>query len=297
MSPQELLSTSVMNAAGSGRENRLGDYLRARRGLVAPETVGLPEDERRRVPGLRREEVALLAGISSDYYLRLEQGRNRNPSVQVLEAIARVLQLDEPSTEHLLKLSATAPRRRRAPRRETVIPRILELVRSIEMPAFVAGRYMDVLASNPLAHVLSPELRPGENLLRAAFLDADDRIHFDRNDMVAMFRKRVGADLDDPRAVQLIGELSLASEAFRQAWARHDVRPARGGPVRIDHPQVGPMELNLSKLAVDDTGDQMLVIYHPTDTHPESADRFTLLASWAAETRPVREEDVRAVDD
>jgi transcriptional regulator with XRE-family HTH domain len=237
----------------------------------------------------------MLAGISSDYYLRLEQGRNRNPSVQVLEAIARVLQLDEPSTEHLLTLSATPPRRPRAPRRERVVPRIVELVRSMELPAFVTGRYMDVLASNSLANVLSPEFRVGANLLRAAFLDADDRMHFDRDEMVAMFRKRVGADLDDPRAVQLIGELSLASEAFRQAWARHDVRPARGGPVRIDHPQVGPMELNLSKLAVDDTGDQLLVIYHPTEAHPESTDRLTLLASLAAKTRPVQ--DVRTAAD
>jgi hypothetical protein len=116
-------------------------------------------------------------------------------------------------------------------------------------------------------------------------------MHFDRDEMVAMFRKRVGADLDDPRAVQLIGELSLASEAFRQAWARHEVRPARGGPVRVDHPQVGPMELNLSKLMVDDTGDQVLVVYHPTDAHPDSRDRLTLLASWAAESPPVGEED------
>jgi transcriptional regulator with XRE-family HTH domain len=280
--------------SGRGRENRLGDYLRARRELVSPQTVGLPEDARRRVRGLRREEVAMLAGVSADYYLRLEQGRNRNPSVQVLEAIARVLQLDESSTEYALELSATRPRPGRTPRRrETVAPRIMELVQSINMPAFVTGRYLDVLASNPLAIALSPELRPGENLLRAAFIDTDERIHLDQREMVAMFRKRVGSDLDDPRVVQLVGELSLTSDAFRQAWARHDVRRARGGPVRVEHPQVGPMELNLSKLAVDDTGDQLLVIYHPADAHQESRDRLTLLASLAAQTRPTRRDDVR----
>lgn len=269
----------MANKTDGDRENSLGEYLRARRELVSPAAVGLPDGRRRRVSGLRREEVAMLAGISSDYYLRLEQGRNRNPSVQVLESIARVLQLDESSLEYVLELSTTKPRARHAPRRrETVTPRIAELVRSINMPAFVTGRYMDVLVSNPMALALSPVLRPGENLLRAVFLGTDERLHFDRPEMVAMFRKRVGSDLEDPRVVQLVGELSAASDAFRQAWARHDVQPARGGTVRVDHPQVGPMELNLSKLAVDETGDQLLVMYHPAGKHSESTERLTLLA-------------------
>lgn len=288
------LRSAVMTAeTGAGRANRLGDYLRARREMVSPGTVGLPEDSRRRVPGLRREEVAMLAGISSDYYHRLEQGRNRNPSAHVLEAVARVLQLDESSTEHLLELGAARPRPRRTPRRrETVAPRIVELVHSITMPAFVGGRYLDVLASNPLARALSPELGTGENLLRATFLGTERRIRFDQREMVAIFRKRVGTDLDDPRVVRLVGELSLASDAFRRAWARHDVRPARGGPVHVDHPLVGPMELNLSKLVVDDTADQWLVIYHPAAEHPESADRLALLASLAARPRPASRGDV-----
>ncbi|GGP39499.1 helix-turn-helix domain-containing protein [Saccharothrix coeruleofusca] len=278
---------------GAGSANRLGDYLRARRELVSPGAVGLPEDSRRRVPGLRREEVAMLAGISSDYYHRLEQGRNRNPSAQVLEAIAGVLRLDESSTEHLLELGAARPRPRRTPRRrETVAPRIVELVHSLTMPAFVGGRYLDVLASNSLARALSPEFETGENLLRAAFLGTEGRVRFDQREMVAMFRKRVGTDLDDPRVVRLVGELSLASAAFQRAWARHDVRPARGGPVHVDHPQVGPMELNLSKLVVDDIGDQWLVVYHPAAEHPESADRLALLASLVARVRPTSREDV-----
>ncbi|WP_120002766.1 helix-turn-helix transcriptional regulator [Nesterenkonia muleiensis] len=288
----------MANDTGGNQANRLGEYLRARRELVSPAAVGLPNDSRRRVSGLRREEVAMLAGISSDYYLRLEQGRNRNPSMQVLEAVARVLQLDEPAVEHILELSAAKPQGRRAPpRRETVTPRITELVHSINMPAFITGRYMDVLASNAIALALSPELRPGENLLRTVFLDADGPMHINRREMVAMFRKRIGSDLEDPRAVQLVGELSLASEEFRRTWSLHDVKPARGGTVRVDHPQVGPMELNLSKLAVDDTGDQTLVIYHPTNTHPESADQLALLASLAAQGQPVRQKDIHAADD
>lgn len=270
----------MADETGETRENRLGEYLRARRKLVSPRAVGLPEDRRRRVPGLRREELATLAGISSDYYLRLEQGRNRNPSVQVLEAIARALQLDESSTEYVLELSSAKPRDPLC--RETVAPRVTELVHSINLPAFVTGRYLEVLASNPLARALSPALRPGENLLRALFLDTDQRMHLDHHEMVAMFRKHVGTDLDDPRVVQLVSELSLASEAFQEVWARHEVRPARGGPVLIDHPHVGPMELNLSKLAVDDTSDQLLVVYHPTDSHPESRDRLILLTSLTA---------------
>ncbi len=226
----------------------------------------------------------MLAGISSDYYLRLEQGRNRNPSAQVLEALARVLQLDRSAIEYVLELGAVKPRARRTPRRrERVAPRILDLVRSINQPAFVTGRYMDVLASNPLAVALSPQFSLGENLLRAVFLEADGRIRFERPDMVAMFRKRVGFDLGDPRVVELVGELSVASDEFRRAWARHDVQPARGGTVRVDHPQVGPMELNLSKLGVDEAGDQLLVVFHPADAHPESTDRLTLLTSMAAQ--------------
>ncbi|QVQ52249.1 helix-turn-helix domain-containing protein [Spiractinospora alimapuensis] len=274
----------MTNVTGGDRENSLGEYLRARRELVPPAAVGLPENRRRRVSGLRREEVAMLAGISSDYYLRLEQGRNRNPSAQVLVAIARVLQLDESSLEYVLELSTDKPRARREPRhQEAVNPRISELVHSINHPAFVTGRYMDVLVSNPLALALAPELRPGENLLRTVFLDTNGRIRFDRREMVAMFRRRVGSTLEDPRVAHLVGELSTASDAFRQAWTRHDVRPVRGGTVHVDHPEVGPMELNLSKLAVDETGDQLLVVYHPASTHPESTERFTLLASVAAQ--------------
>ncbi len=132
--------------------NLLGEYVRARRELVTPEQAGIPVFGVRRVPGLRREEVALLAGISADYYLRLEQGRDRNPSVQVLEAIARVLRLDDTATAHLLRLGADGPRRHRARphrRKETVPPSITKLLATLPLPAMVEGRYFDVLAANP----------------------------------------------------------------------------------------------------------------------------------------------------
>lgn len=217
-------------------DNLLGEFLRARRELVRPDCVGVPVNGTRRVAGLRREEVALLAGISSDYYLRLEQGRDRNPSVQVLEALAGVLQLDQTATEYLLSLAGPRPRnRRRRPKKEIVPIGIRQLLEVIGLPAFVEGRYFDVLAANSLAMVLSPNLRVGENRLRAVFLDPAERALYPDWDqatarLVAGFRESVGTDTDDPRFVQLVGELSLSSEKFRQLWARHDILPRAGAP-------------------------------------------------------------------
>ncbi len=156
--------------------NLLGDYLRARRDLVTPEQVGIPVFGTRRVPGLRREEVAMLAGVSADYYLRLEQGRDRNPSAQVLESLARVLQLDEDAITYLLGLGAGRPRpaRRRA-RKETVPVGVAKLLEALQLPAFVEGRYFDVLAANPLATALSPRYVAGANRLCDIFLNPVER--------------------------------------------------------------------------------------------------------------------------
>lgn len=265
--------------------NRLGEYLRARRQAVRPEALGLPAGGRRRVPGLRREEVAMLAGVSANYYLRLEQGRDRNPSPQVLEALARVLQLDDTATRYLHELARPQPRRRRAPRPEVVPPGIATLVETIGPPAFVAGRYLDVLAANPLATALLPNVRVGENRLRSLFLDPSEHaLHPDWErtsaECVAAFRKRLGSEIDD-RAVELVGELSLASEAFRQAWAGHDVTPLRGEPVRMDHPQVGQISLGVSKLEVDGNDGLMLIVFH-AEPGTQDAERLALLASLTA---------------
>src|SRR5690349_10883493 len=218
--------------------NALGDYLRARRELVDPADAGLRVMGVRRTPGLRREEVATLAGISADYYLRLEQGRDRNPSPQVLEALARVLGLDATATQYLLSLPATRPAAARRPRREVVPAGIRQLLGALELPAFVENRMFDVLAANRVATAVFPGIRPGSNRLRSVFLDENERdLHPDweqaTGGLVAAFRASIGTDADDPRIAQLVGELSLASEQFRRLWARHDVKPLAGAPARI----------------------------------------------------------------
>ena len=263
----------------------LGDYLRARRELVTPDQVGIPASGTRRVPGLRREEVAMLAGISAEYYLRLEQGRDRNPSAQVLESIARVLQLDDPA--YLLGLAADRPRRaRRRPRREVVPPSTARLTAALPFPAFVEGRYLDVLAANTLATALSPRLVAGGNRLRDVFLDPAEQALFPdweraARHLVAGFRRSVGNDVDDPRVIELVGELSLASAHFPAMWARHDVAPRAGAAMTFRHPQVGEVRLDREKLAVSGTDGIMLVVYHPQpDT--DSADKLALLASASA---------------
>jgi transcriptional regulator with XRE-family HTH domain len=249
--------------------NTLGEYLRARRELVDPADVGLRVAGVRRTPGLRREEVATLAGISSDYYLRLEQGRDRNPSPQVLTALARVLGLDPTATSYLLSVAASRPARTRAKagRRETAPASIRQLIGAINLPAFVESRMFDVLAANPRATALSPSIRPGENRLRSMFLDPAERdLYPDWRKaivgMIASFRASIGPDADDPRTAQLVGELSLASEPFRKLWARHDVRALSGGAVTMNHPEVGPLALWREKLPVGDSDGQVLVIYH-----------------------------------
>ncbi|WP_369804938.1 helix-turn-helix domain-containing protein [Pseudonocardia sp. MH-G8] len=269
------------------RPNTLGEYLRARRELVDPADAGLNVAGVRRTPGLRREEVATLAGISADYYLRLEQGRDRNPSSQVLEALARVLGLDATATQYLLGLSAARPSRTRRPRREVVPTGIGQLLDVLELPAFVESRMFDVLAANRLATALSPGIRPGENRLRSMFLDpAEQDLHPGWEQyiggMVAAFRGSLGTDVDDPRLAQLVGELSLGSELFRQLWARHDVKPLAGGLTRMHHPEVGMLELRREKLPIGDSDGQLLVIYH-AEPGSETASSLGLLGSLAAD--------------
>lgn len=265
--------------------NRLGDYLQARRALVTPEQVGLPTTGNRRVTGLRREEVSMLAGISLDYYLRLERGRDSHPSAQVLGSLARVLQLDDVETEYLVGLGAGHPRPRRSRRPEQRVPaRLHQLLAALEVPAFVEGRTFDVLASNAVARAFSPRLVPGHNRLRSLLLDAEERAFQDdweraTVDAIASFRHVVGDDVTDTRAVELVGELSVASARFRSVWARHDVRPLTGNSTVVHHPAVGTMHLHRDKLPVDDV---VLVVYYP-DADSEDAERIRLLATLAAD--------------
>jgi transcriptional regulator with XRE-family HTH domain len=268
---------------GERETNRLGEYLRARRGLVSPELAGIPAGANRRVSGLRREEVALLAGISADYYLRLERGRDNNPSPQVLESLARVLHLDEVEADYLLSLGTGGPRTRRRHHTERVPARLHHLLAALEVPAFIEGQHFDVLASNPLAVAFSPRLAPGNNRLWSLLLDPEEReFHDDWNrataDSVASFRSSIGDDVGNPRAVELVGELSLASARFRQLWARHDVRRLEGGTTTVSHPTLGALHLHREKLPV---GGLILVLYYP-DTNSETADKLRLLASLSS---------------
>jgi len=263
--------------------NRLGEYLLARRGLVTPEQVGLAPGGNRRVTGLRREEVALLAGISLDYYLRLERGRDSNPSAQVLESLARVLQLDDVETEFLLGLGASRPSPRRRRPAERVPARLHQLLDTLELPAFVEGRHFDVLAANAIATAFSPRLTPGENRLRSLLLDAEEREFHDdwetaTADAVASFRHTVGDDVTDTRAVEVVGELSMASARFRALWARQDVRRLAGNSTVVHHPSLGTMRMHREKFPVDGL---LFVLYHP-DADGESADKVRLLAAMAS---------------
>jgi transcriptional regulator with XRE-family HTH domain len=268
-------------------QNTLGEYLRARRELVDPKEVGLRVAGVRRTPGLRREEVATLSGISADYYLRLEQGRDRNPSPQVLEALARVFGLDATATAYLLSLAAQRPAKGRArPRQETVRPGIRQLLGALNLPAFVESRMFDVLAANGLATALSPSIRAGENRLRSVFLDPAERDLYPDwskavSGMVASFRASIGTDTDDPRVAQLVGELSLASEQFRKLWARHDVKALGGAAFVLRHPEAGELSLRREKLPLGESGGQLLVIYH-AEPGSASARALSLLAAGAA---------------
>ncbi|TVZ76052.1 helix-turn-helix domain-containing protein [Streptomyces sp. BK340] len=284
--------------------NALGEFLRARRARVRPEDVGLPGSGLRRVPGLRREEVAMLSGIRSDYYLRHEQGRDRNPSAQVLDAIARVLRLDADATSYLLGLAqerptaARPPSRTRAARgREPVPAGLLRLIEGWPRnPAYIQNRYTDVLAANALATALTPNCRPGVNLLRAVLLDPAERaLRRDWEDLteegVAALRTYAGPDAEDPQLRDLVGDLSLRSERFRMLWARHDVRLRRGRVSHLSHPQVGDLDLHSNKLSVDGTDGLTLVVFH-AEPGSRSAELLDILGSLTAPHAGARTERV-----
>ena len=266
--------------------NTLGEFLRARREQLRPENVGLEGTGHRRTPGLRREEVAMLAGISTDYYLRLEQGRDRTPSVQVTEAISRVLRLDPDEAAYLHTLARPRPKRAPRQRPEKVTPGTLRLLTALPMPAFVQDRYLNVLAANPMAQALSPNMRLGVNRLLAAFLDpAEKDLHEDWEQSTAaavgQLRATMGAETSDSRMAALVGELSMKSDRFRRLWATQDVVRRAGGPVRLRHPEVGDLELHREKLIVAGTEGQLLVIFH-ADPDTASAEALTLLGTITA---------------
>jgi transcriptional regulator with XRE-family HTH domain len=271
--------------------NALGEFLRARRELVSPKDAGIEAGGLRRVPGLRREEVATLSGISADYYLRLEQGRDRNPSVQVLDALARVLQLNDSATAHLLRLGGHLPR---PELRDSLVPDgIVDLIDGWpNNPAYVMSKFMDVLAVNELAVVLSPNYRVGVNMLRAVYLDPAERaLRRDweslTEEAVAVLRANVGLELSDPRLVELVDELSTASERFRLLWSRHDVQQKRNRVHHLTHPVVGDLDLHSNKLLISGTDGLMLVVLHATPGSRD-AERLSAMGSLSLESQRSR---------
>lgn len=276
---------------------QLGEFLMSRRNRLDPDAVDVPTHGRRRVPGLRREEVAQLAGVSVDYYVRLEQGRAAHPSEAVLDAIARALRLDEVESAHLHQLARPAPSPKRQPARERVRPGLQRLLERLDgVPAFVLGRRMDVLAWNRLGASLHADfdgMLPRErNMARLLFLDPAAVDHYPEwesvaRDTVGILRRLAGRHPDDRALAELIGELSMHSERFRRWWASGVVRAKTHGRKRIRHPIVGELGLQYETLELPDAADQVLVTY-TAEAGSASETSLALLASWAA-SEPVAE--------
>ncbi|TQM78517.1 helix-turn-helix protein [Saccharothrix saharensis] len=258
----------------------LASFLRTRRARVDPAAVGIPADSRRRVAGLRREEVAHLSGVSVDYYVRLEQGRATQPSEQVLDALARILGLDETERGHLGRLARQ--RRRRAPvpggRLRPDLLRVLGLV--AHAPAVIMDHRLDVLAGNRLAGLLFDRPMPGLNTARHLFLEeGESGLYADwegcTRDVVGHLRLAAGKYPDDPRLASLVGELAMGSERFRRLWARADVRARTHGRKAYRHPLVGPLELHQENFALpDDSGLELLVLSAPAGSPAEDGLRL-----------------------
>lgn len=256
-----------------GKANHLGDYLRARRGQVTPAEVGLEPGPRRRVAGLRRDELAMLAGISSEYLQRLEQGRDRHPSAEVLDSIARALRMDGRAVAYLHQLArpVTTPRQQHGER----VPRaVAELVDQLPMPAVVVSRYQDVLAANPIAAALSPGFVVGENLSRWRFLDpAAKEVYPDWDGATAQavggLRALSAVDPDDPRLRALIDELTSRSERFKQLWDQAEVGYS-GGLTHLRHAEVGDVHLTSTKLDLPHAEGLHLLTYHASPGSPSA---------------------------
>jgi transcriptional regulator with XRE-family HTH domain len=270
--------------------NALGTFLRARREQLTPEMVGVPDFGRRRVPGLRREEIAHLAGVSATYYARLEQGRDRRPSAEVVDAIARALRLDDQAVRHLHRLATPVPAPPRpAERPAHVRPELARLLeRHVDAPAVVLGHALDVLASNAIARALHFSYTPGRNIVRDAFLVQDARNLYRPGDLDAILREGVAllqaavvVDADDGRLAALVGELSIKSQAFRRLWARRDIREKSAGVKHFVHPLVGELTLDYDSFTIGGSDRQTLLICHAAPGG-SSARALALLGSIAA---------------
>ena len=265
----------------------LGDFLRARREALTPHDVGLPEHGRRRVKGLRREEVAILAGVSSDYYMRLEQGRESSPSAQVVEAVARALKLDAATTDHLWLLVRPAEARAwLGTGRPPVSAQLRQLMDSwSDTPAFVVGPALDVLAGNAMADALHAGFTPADNLARMVFLDPAGREFYRQWDRaahscVAEIRAAYGHDPGNARIAEVVAALSERSPEFAELWARHDVKPKTQESKHLHHPRVGDLEIQFATFTVSGAPHQQLVVYQAEPASP-TAEAFRRLRTHA----------------
>lgn len=259
-------------------QGRLADYLRARRERLQPSDVGLAVGMgRRRVAGLRREEVAILAGISTDYYLRLEQGRDANPSDQVLEALARALKLDPVATAYLRGLARAGDHPGAVGREDVVHEGTRWLIDSWpQTAAVVHSRYVDVLASNALAHALNPNYRAGVNSVLSLLLDPTERtFHVDWEGLaarsVALLRSLADTHSRDARLDALVAEGSAKSELFRELWERQDVARVGNGVHLLRHPLVGDLALRYLRLPLVGSGGQSIFLYFAEPGTPSVA--------------------------
>jgi transcriptional regulator with XRE-family HTH domain len=283
------------------------DFLTSRRARTTPDQAGLVSYGSRRVPGLRREEVAVLAGVSVPYYTRLERGDMSGVSDSVLEALAGALRLDDAERAHLFDLARAAqptparPRRRRS--RQHVRPEVQWTLDAITgAPAFVSNERLDILAANQLGRALFSELfespeRP-VNSARFVFLDPRAEAFFadwDRvaGESVAILRSAAGRDPRNRELSDLVGELATQSDEFRTRWAAHNVRFHNTGVKHLHHPVVGDLELTYSRL--DLAADPGLTLFtYTAEPGSRSEETLTLLGSWAATSDPA--EPVRATD-
>lgn len=276
--------------------HEIRDFLSSRRARLSPDQAGLPAyGGNRRVKGLRREEVAMLAGVSVDYYVRMERGSLAGASENVLDALASALQLDEAEREHLFALareSGAAGHRRKRKAPGALRPAILQILDAFtDAPAWIRNGRHDVLAMNQLARALySPVLadpRRPANTARFVYLHPEEAerffVDYDQitRDAAAMLRLEAGSNPHDEKLIALVGELSTRSELFRQRWASQDVRFHRSGRKRLNHPVVGQLDLDFEAMPLPSEPGLQLNVYTAAAGTP-TADGLKMLASWAA---------------
>ncbi|CAG7572503.1 helix-turn-helix protein [Barrientosiimonas humi] len=274
-----------------GMTTELGEFLRIRRAAINPEDVGVVSYGARRVPGLRREELAQLAGVSATYYTRLEQSASHNASDGVIDALARALSLNPQEHEHLRRLAHPEPGRvPRRPKPTQARPETVAMIRSMHNPAVILDHCNDVLAWNPLGHKLigyqtcfehPRQTRNRPNLLKMFFLDPDGRdLYVDADqvakDMVAFLRFSSGNNPEDPALTALVGELCRKSDEFARLWSKHLVQDCGFGVKRFQHPLVGRIDVAFEVLSLSDSTHR-IGIYHAEPGTP-AADGLELLA-------------------